>query len=77
MSSRHDRRNASVTCRESKLKAATLDQHFEKALRRLRAEFEGSGEVYPRFECLTDTDSFVVPAHWPGHSAKGCSAGRH
>jgi hypothetical protein len=39
MSNRHERRKAAATCRKglSKLKTATLDQHFEQALRRVRA----------------------------------------
>jgi hypothetical protein len=78
MPNRHERRKATATCRKglSKSKTATLDEHFEETLRRVRAEFERSGEIRPRFECLTGTDSFVVPAHWPDRVAKaaGCAA---
>jgi hypothetical protein len=75
MSNRNDRRKASATCKRglSKLKIATLDQHFDETLRRVRAEFERSGEIHPRFECLTDTESFDVPARWPDRSAKGAA----
>ena len=52
MSNRHDRQKASV--RKSKLKRFTLDQHFEETLRRVRAEFERTGEIHPGFECVTD-----------------------
>ena len=50
MSNRHDRRKASATCRKSKLKSSTLDQHFDEKLRRVLAEFERSGEILPGFE---------------------------
>jgi hypothetical protein len=73
MSNRHDRRKASATCRKSKLKSSTLDQHFEQTLRRVRTEFGRSGEIHPRFECVTDAESFDVPAHWPDRSAKGAA----
>jgi hypothetical protein len=73
MSNRHDRRKASATCRKSKFKSSTLDQHFDQTLRRARAEFERSGEIHPGFECLTDAESFHVPAHWPDGSAKGAA----
>ena len=73
MSNRHDRRKASATSRKSKLKSSTLDQHLDETLRRPRAEFERSGEVRPRFECLTDTESFDVPAHWPDLNAKAAA----
>jgi hypothetical protein len=71
MSNRHDRRKASATFRKSKLKSSTLNQHFEETLRRVRAEFERSGEIHPGFECVTDTEIFQVPAHWPDRNAKG------
>jgi hypothetical protein len=73
MSNRHDRRKASAICRKSKLKGSTLDQHFEQTLRRVRAEFERGGEIHPRFECVTDAETFHVPAHWPDHNAKGAA----
>jgi hypothetical protein len=73
MSNRHDRRKASATCSKSKLKSSTLDQYFEQTLRRIRTEFERSGEIHPRFECVTDAESFDVPAHWPDRSAKGAA----
>jgi hypothetical protein len=76
MPNRHERRKASATRKKSKLKNSTLDQHFEEILRRARAEFERSGEIHPRFKCLTDTESFDVPAHWPDLNAKAavCAA---
>jgi hypothetical protein len=55
------------------LKTATIDQHFEQTLRRARAEFERSGEINPRFECVTDSETFDVPAHWPDLSAKAAA----
>ena len=57
----------------SKLKSSTLDQHIEETCRRVRAEFERSGEVHPGFECVTDAEIFHVPAHWPDPSAKGAA----
>ena len=57
-------------------KIATLDQQFEKTLRRVRAEFKRTGEIHPRFKCVTDADSFDVPVNWPDRSAKAavCAA---
>ena len=57
-------------------KTATLDQHFEKTLRRVRAEFKRTGEIYPRFKCVTDAESFNVPVNWPdrGARAAACAA---
>jgi len=78
MSNRHERRKATAirTKRLSKLKTSTLDQHFEETLRRVRAEFERTGEIHPAFECATDAKSFDVPANWPDRSAKpaACAA---
>jgi hypothetical protein len=54
-------------------KTATLDQHFEKTLRRVRAEFKRTGEIYPRFKCLTDVESFNVPANWSDRRAKAAA----
>jgi len=73
MSNRHDRRKAPATFRKSMLKSLTLDQHFEETLRRVRAEFERSGEIHPGFECVTEAEIFHVPAHWPDSSAKGAA----
>jgi hypothetical protein len=78
MSKCHQRRKATATFRKglSKLKTATFDQHVEETLRRVRAEFERSGEIHPGFECVTDAESFDVPAHWPDRNAKAsaCAA---
>ena len=59
MSNRHERRKAAVTSRKTlaKLKTATLDQHLDDTLGRVRAEFERTGEIHPRFECVTDGGS--------------------
>ena len=75
MSNRHERRKATATYRKglAKLKTATLDQHFDDTLRRVRAEFEHTGEIHSRFECVTDGDSFHVPANWPDRSAKAAA----
>jgi hypothetical protein len=56
--------------------SSTVDQHFDETLRRVRAEFELSGEIHPGFECVTEAEIFHVPAHWPDSSAKGdaCAA---
>jgi len=75
MSNRHERRKASANCRNSKLKSSTLDQHFDETLRRVRTEFERSGEVHPGFECVTDADIFHVPAQWPDPNAKTAACG--
>ncbi len=65
MRNRHERRKATAQ-RRTELKSATLDQHFEETLRRVRTEFERAGELHPTFECLTDRERFHVPAGWPG-----------
>jgi hypothetical protein len=76
MSNRHECRKAAATCRKglSKLKTATLDQHLDETLCRVRAEFERSGEIHPGFECVTDAESFDVPANWPDPSAKAAAS---
>src|SRR6266516_1725341 len=75
MFNHHERRKAASTFRKrpGKLKTATLDQHFDDTLRRVRAEFEHTGEIHSRFECVTDGDSFHVPANWPDRSAKAAA----
>ena len=73
MLNRHERRKASATCRNSKLRTSTLNQHFNETLHRVRAVFERSGEIRPGFECVTDAETFHVPAHWPDHSAKAAA----
>jgi hypothetical protein len=73
LSNRHDRPKASTTCRRSKLKSSTLDQHLDETLRRVRAEFERNGGIHPGFECMTDAESFGVPVNWPDHMAKGAA----
>jgi hypothetical protein len=72
MSSRHERRKAAAASRKklAKLNMATLDQHLNDVLRRVRAEFERTGEIDPGFECMADGESFHIPANWPDGSAK-------
>src|SRR5262245_30847987 len=72
MSNRHERRKAAANSRK-KLAKFTLDQHLNDMLRRVRAEFERTGQVLARFECVTDGESFHVPANWPDRSAKGAA----
>lgn len=72
MSNRHERRKAAATSRKELAKFA-LDQHLNDMLRRVRAEFERTGQVLARFECLTDDECFHVPANWPDRSAKGAA----
>src|SRR5262249_3211834 len=72
MSNRHERRKAAANSRK-KLAKFTLDQHLNDMLRRVRAEFERTGEIPPRFECVTEGESFHVPANWPDRSAKGAA----
>src|SRR6516164_4139204 len=54
-------------------KIATLDEHLDETLRRVRAEFERTGKIDPEFMCLTDAESFDVPANWPDRSAKAAA----
>jgi len=70
MLNRHERRKAAANSRK-KLAKFTLDEHLNDMLRRVRAEFERTGQVLARFECVTDGESFHVPANWPDRSAKG------
>ena len=75
MSDRHERRKARAISRKklAKLKTATLDQHFDDTLRRVRTEFERTGEVAPVFECMTDNEIFHVSANWPDRRAKAAA----
>jgi hypothetical protein len=63
MRNRRERRKAAATYRKNlaRLNTATLDQHFDEVLRRVRAEFERTGGIDPEFECVTDGESFHVP----------------
>ena len=55
MSNRHERRKVLATKKNlGKLKTATLDHHWDDMLRRVRAEFERTGAIHSRFECVTD-----------------------
>ena len=67
MPNRHERRKAASTSGKklAKLQTATLDQHLNHMLRRVRAEFERTGGVGSGFECLTEGEIFYVPANWP------------
>src|SRR5215469_1383329 len=75
MSNRHERRKATATCRKrlAKLKTATLDQHLDDTLRRVRAEFERTGGIDPEFECVTDGEIFQVLGNWPDRHAKAAA----
>ena len=65
MSNRHERRKATAGRRKklAKLKTATLDQHFDDRLHRVRTEFERTGGIDPEFECVTDGEIFQVLAN--------------
>jgi hypothetical protein len=72
MLKRHERRK--TTAKQGKeLKAATLDQHFEETLRRVRTEFEHTGEIHPTIECLTNRESFDVPVSWSDSSERAAA----
>jgi hypothetical protein len=78
MSNRHERRKATAGRRKNvaKLKTATLDQHFDDRLHRVRTEFERTGGIDPEFECVTDGEIFQVLANWPdGHAKAAAYAG--
>ena len=64
---------ANCIAREETKDLVTLEQHFEEALRRVRTEFECTGSIDPEFECLTDDESFHVPANWPDGRAKAAA----
>src|SRR6516162_7894194 len=68
-------RNIQTNCisRDETKYFVTLDQHFEETLRRVRTEFECTGSIDPEFECLTDDESFHVPANWPDCRAKAAA----
>jgi hypothetical protein len=78
MFNRYERRKASTFSKKKfkMLKTATLDHHLDDMLRRVRVEFERTGEVHSRFECVTDGEIFHVPASWRDHSEKAavCAA---
>src|SRR6516225_4162061 len=69
------KRNIQANCisREETKDLVTLEQHFEETLRRVRTEFECTGSIDPEFECLTDDESFHVPANWPDCRAKAAA----
>jgi hypothetical protein len=72
-----ERRKAAVTRKElARLHIATLDQHFDGVLRRVRANFEQTGEVPPGFECVADGEIFQISTIWPDRSQRdaACSA---
>jgi hypothetical protein len=75
MSNRHERRKATAATRKKfvKLKTATLDQHFDSTVRRVRTEFERTGRIGCEFECVTDGEIFQVPANWPDRHAKAAA----
>jgi hypothetical protein len=78
MSNRHDHRKAMAGRRKklAKLKTATLEQHLDDRLHRVRTEFERTGGIDPEFECVTDGEIFQVPANWPdGHAKAAAYAG--
>ena len=78
MSNRHERRKATAGRRKklAKLKTATLEQHFDDRLHRVRTEFERTGGIDPEFECVTDGEIFQVLGNWPdGHAKAAAYAG--
>jgi hypothetical protein len=56
-----------------RLKTATLDQHLDDMLGRVRAEFARTGEIRGVFECVTEGEIFHVPANWPDGYAKAAA----
>jgi hypothetical protein len=72
---RYERRKASAFSRKKfkMLKTVTLDHHLHDMLRRVRAEFERTGEIHSRFECVTEGEIFHVPASWRDHSEKAAA----
>jgi hypothetical protein len=73
MSIRHERQKTKARKGLASLKTATLDQHLNDMLSRVRAEFAHTGEIHPVFECVTDGEIFHVPANWRDHSAKAAA----
>ena len=75
MSNRHERRKTTAGRRKklAKLKTATLDQHFDDRLHRVRTEFERTGGIDPKFECVTDGEIFQVLGNWPDRHAKAAA----
>ena len=76
MSNRHERRKATAGRRKklAKLKTATLEQHFDDRLHRVRTEFERTGGIDPEFECVTDGEIFQVLGNWPDRHAKAAAS---
>jgi hypothetical protein len=75
ISKRHGRRKTKETHRKrvAGLKTATLDQHLDDVLGRIRVEFARTGKIHHVFECVTDGEIFHVPANWPDRSAKAAA----
>src|SRR5262249_48944323 len=75
MSNRHERRKATAICKNglARLKTATLHQHLDDMLGRVRAEFARTGEIHHVFECVTDSEIFHVSANWPDGRANAAT----
>src|SRR6516164_5633806 len=75
ISKRHGRRKTKETHRKrvAGVKNATLDQHLDDVLGRIRVEFARTGKIHHVFECVTDGEIFHVPANWPDRSAKAAA----
>jgi hypothetical protein len=78
MFNRHERRKASTPSRKkfTMLKTVTIDHHLDDIMRCVRLEFERTGEIHSRFECVTDGEIFHVPVSWLDHGEKAavCAA---
>jgi hypothetical protein len=57
-----------------KLKTAALDQHLEDTLRRVRNDFERSGQIDAQFECVAEGESFHFAMNWPDRDSTKVTA---
>ena len=45
-------------------KLGTLEHHFDRVLRDVRADFERTGNTFTGFLCVSDTEIFQIPGIW-------------
>jgi hypothetical protein len=77
MGNRAERRRAEAQARKTraKLEKASLEEHFNDALRRIRAELVHTGEVRTRFECVSPDGLFVIKELWHNAAEKRAAYG--
>jgi hypothetical protein len=57
-----------------KLKTVAFDQQLEDTLRRVRNDFESSGQIDAEFECVAEGESFHFAMNWPDRDSTKVTA---